>query len=80
VTTSFLQFLQAAGNDLITPAPQHGFSGLKDGDRWCVCAASWRAAAEEGVGCHVFLEGTHARALELVPIELLLEHAIAASA
>lgn len=80
VTTEFLNFLRAAGNDLITPAPQHGFPGLKDGDQWCVCAASWRVAAEEGVGCPVSLEGTHARALEIVPLELLLEHAIAAHA
>ena len=80
VTSQFLAFLQAAGNDLVTPAPEHGFPGLKDGDQWCVCAASWRAAAEEGVGCPVFLEGTHAVALELVPLELLLEHAIATRA
>lgn len=32
VTTDFLRFLKARGNDLMTPAPQHGFPGLKDGD------------------------------------------------
>lgn len=80
VTHEFLRFLRAAGNDLITPAPQHGFPGLTPGDQWCVCAASWRAAAEEGVGCPVHLEGTHEKALEVVSIELLLEHAVAATA
>ena len=43
VTQDFLDYLKGQGNDLITPHPQHGFPGLKPGDQWCVCAASWRA-------------------------------------
>ena len=42
VTTEFLEWLKEAGNDLITPHPEFGFPGLKDGDGWCVCA-SWYA-------------------------------------
>ncbi|MCA9300309.1 MAG: DUF2237 domain-containing protein [Phycisphaerales bacterium] len=80
VTTRFLEFLRAQGNDLMTPAPQHGFAGLTEGDQWCVCAASWMQAFEAEVACPVFLEGTHQRALEIVPIEALLQHAIAAQA
>ena len=32
VTTEFLEWLKEAGNDLITPHPEFGFPGLKDGD------------------------------------------------
>ena len=42
VTDDFLQFALSQGNDLITPAPQFGFPGLKAGDRWCVCAGTGR--------------------------------------
>ena len=44
VTTEFLEWCKEAGNDLITPHPEFGFPGLKDGDGWCVCA-SWYARA-----------------------------------
>ena len=48
VTAEFLAFSKAAGNDLSTPHPEHGFPGLKPGDRWCLCAARWREAFEAG--------------------------------
>lgn len=76
VTEDFLLYLQQRGNDLITPVPQHRFPGLKPGDRWCVCAASWYAAYQAGVACPVHLAATHARALQAVPLDALLEHAI----
>ena len=75
VTTDFLLTLAARGNDLMTAVPQYGFPGLTEGDQWCVCAASWRQAAEQGKGCPVVLESTHAKALEIVPLELLMAHA-----
>ena len=75
VTDAFLEALRQQGNDLITPAPEHGFPGLRAGDSWCVCAGSWRRAAERGQGCPVDLESTHAAALQLVPLELLMAHA-----
>ena len=77
VTKEFLEFIRSKGNDLITPAHQHGFPGLKDGDQWCVCAASWRQAYEVGKACPVVLESTHASALKIVPLEELMELAIA---
>ena len=49
VTAEFLQFARKQGNDLISPAPEYGFPGLKPGDRWCVCAGTWRQAYEAGV-------------------------------
>ena len=38
VDQKFLLFSRAVGNDLITPIPQYGFDGLKEGDKWCLCA------------------------------------------
>ena len=50
VTTEFLEWLKEAGNDLITPHPEFGFPGLKDGDGWCVCASWYARAVEAGKG------------------------------
>ena len=80
VTRPFLEFLAEAGNDLVTPHPAHGFRGLRDGDQWCVCAASWRQAYREGLACPVHLESTHMKALEIIPLEELMELAIAPEA
>lgn len=74
VTQEFLEFLQANGNDLMTPAPQYNFPGLSDGDQWCVCAASWRQAAEAGLACPVVLEATHESALNIVDLAELEKH------
>ena len=76
LTGPFLEYLRDQGNDLITPVPQFRFPGLRAGDQWCVCAASWRQAAEAGVGCPVDLEATHQAALRLVSLELLMAHAV----
>ena len=80
VTQEFLEDLREQGNDLITPAFQHGFPGLRPGDQWCVCAASWRQAFKSDKACPVVLESTHARALEIIPLEELMVHAIAEEA
>ncbi len=77
VTDAFLQFLVEQGNDLVTPVPQYRFAGLKAGDQWCVCAASWRQAHRAGKGCPVVLESTHQAALSIVPLEELMAHAVA---
>ena len=76
VDEAFLQFLQAQGNDLVTPHPEHGFPGLKEGDQWCVCAGSWFQAFHVGKACPVRLESTHASALRIVPLDALLAHAL----
>ncbi len=77
VTQDFLEFLAERGNNLMDPAPQHGFPGLSEGDQWCVCAASWRQAHRAGKGCPVVLESTHEAALRLVPLEELMANALA---
>jgi uncharacterized protein (DUF2237 family) len=76
MTEAFLTFSKARGNDLSTPNPGYAFPGLKPGDRWCVCAARWREAAEAGVAPPVILESTHERALEVIALADLEYHAL----
>ena len=76
MTGEFLEFARAQGNDLITPAPEYGFPGLKPGDRWCVCAGTWREAYEAGVAAPVVLAATHEETLAVVPLAALKEHAL----
>jgi len=79
VTQDFLDFSVSRGNDLVTPVPAHGFPGLKDGDRWCVCVDRWKEALEAGVAPPVVLEATHVSTLEFVNLEELQAHAVEAS-
>jgi uncharacterized protein (DUF2237 family) len=76
VTDRFLEFSASVGNDLSTPRPEWGFAGLRPGDGWCLCAARWLEAAQAGVAPPVRLSATHARALEVVPLEVLRAHAV----
>jgi uncharacterized protein (DUF2237 family) len=76
VTERFLEFSRFRGNDLSTPRPEFGFPGLKPGDRWCLCAARWLEAHTQGMAPRVILQGTHQRALEIVPLALLKEFAL----
>nr|WP_228028551.1 DUF2237 domain-containing protein [Donghicola mangrovi] len=71
MTAEFLAFSKYVGNDLSTPRPEFGFAGLKDGDKWCLCASRFLQAHDEGCAPLVDLEATHQRALEIVPIEVL---------
>jgi uncharacterized protein (DUF2237 family) len=72
-TAEFLAFSRSAGNDLSTPMPHARFPGLKPGDRWCLCAARWLQAYHAGHAPRVNLDATHERALEIIPLEALLE-------
>lgn len=74
VTGQFLAFSKLRGNDLITPMPQHRFSGLEPGDRWCLCALRWREALEAGLAPPVILEATHENALRFVSLAQLEKH------
>lgn len=75
VTEDFLNFALSKGNDLITPAPQFNFPGLKEGDRWCVCAQTWQDAYDSDYACPVVLEATHEETLQIIPLENLREYA-----
>ena len=76
VTTEFLEPQRDIGNDLITAMPMYRFPGLVPGDRWCVTAANWLRAHLDGKAALVVLASTHERALEIVPLEVLKEHAV----
>jgi len=76
MTTEFLEHQRSVGNDLSTPRPEWHFPGLHPGDRWCVVAGRWRQAYDDGAAAPVVLASTNARALEVVPIELLLDHSV----
>ncbi|CAF3477743.1 unnamed protein product [Rotaria socialis] len=43
MTSEFLEYSRSRGNDLSTPRKSTQFSGLRDDDRWCLCAASMQA-------------------------------------
>jgi uncharacterized protein (DUF2237 family) len=74
MTAEFLAFSAAHGNDL--SSSNFGFPGLVPGDRWCLCASRWQEAFEAGAAPPVFLQGTHARALEWCSLEDLRAHAV----
>ncbi len=76
VSAEFLAHQQSIGNDLSTPRPEYGFQGLVPGVRWCVTAPHWLRAYEDGAASFVVLAATSMRALELVPLEALREHAV----
>jgi uncharacterized protein (DUF2237 family) len=76
VTREFLDHQVSIGNDLVTPAPAYGFPGLVPGDRWCVTARNWLRAYRDGMAAPVVLASTHERALDIVEIFALREHAV----
>jgi uncharacterized protein (DUF2237 family) len=76
MSAEFLEHQRSIGNDLSTPVPQFRFPGLVPGDRWCVTARNWLRAHYDGVAAPVVLASTHERALDIVPLEILQEHAV----
>ena len=76
LTADFLAFSKSRGNDLSTQRPEFGFPGLQPGQRWCLCAARWLEAYRAGKAPHVSLNGSNQAALEIVPLELLKQHAM----
>ena len=75
MTAEFLAYSKSVGNDLSTPRPEYLFPGLKPGDSWCLCAGRFLQAADEGAAPRIRLDATHRKALEIVPLEVLMEHA-----
>ena len=75
LTAEFLAMSKYLGNDLSTPQPAYGFAGLKAGQRWCLCASRFLQAHQEGAAPKVNLAATHARTLDIVPLELLRRYA-----
>jgi uncharacterized protein (DUF2237 family) len=75
VTEAFLSYSRAQGNDLSTPAPEYRFPGLRPGDCWCVCARRWLEAYDDGMAPPVKLEASEQSTLEVIPLEVLQQHA-----
>jgi uncharacterized protein (DUF2237 family) len=76
ISKEFLEYSRFKGNDLSTPVPDFGFPGLKPGDNWCLCAARWLEAHEHNMAPRVYLQRTHKKALDIVPLKLLSGYAI----
>jgi len=74
MTAEFLAYSKYVGNDLSTPRPEFNFAGLNPGDQWCLCAARFLQAHDEGCAPKVNLAATHLRALDVVPMRILQEH------
>lgn len=77
MTEAFLVFSLERGNDLSTPRPEFGFSGLSAGDRWCLCLLRWKEALRAGCAPSVVLESCDESCLEHVSLEDLMHHAVA---
>lgn len=76
VTQSFLEYSFSRGNDLITPRPEYGFEGLKEGDKWCVCAARWLEAFKAEKAPFIDPEATNEKAAEIIPMDLLIKFSL----
>jgi uncharacterized protein (DUF2237 family) len=76
VSAEFLAHQAKIGNDLSTPRPEYRFPGLRPGDRWCVVATRWLQAHQDGLAAPVVLAATHARALDVIPLEVLRTYAV----
>jgi len=76
MTAEFLAYSKYVGNDLSTPMPEYGFAGLTPGDQWCLCAGRFLQAHDEGCAPKVRLAATHRLALDIVPLDVLRQHAL----
>ena len=74
VDDKFLQFSKSKGNNLSTSMPEHGFTGLKAGDKWCLCALRWKEALINNVAPKVLLEATNERTLNVINMQDLIRH------
>lgn len=75
-TKEFLAFSKSVGNDLSTPMPEYNFPGLNDGDIWCLCAQRWAQAYNAGKAPQLFLQATHEKTLDFIPLDILRLYAI----
>ena len=70
LTSSFLDWTRSQGTDLRK-------SGIKEGDRLCGYARTWKAALDSGIEDvpRVKLEATHHHALDVVGLDVLKRYA-----
>ena len=75
MTDEFLKFSASKGNELITPVSFYQFSGLKEGDKWCLCVKRWIEAEKAGKAPKIILAATHEKTLEYTSLHLLVKYA-----
>ena len=76
VSNKFLNFSLSKGNDLVTPKKEFNFSGLIDGDRWCLCVDRWIEAYQNECAPRIVLEATNIDVLKKIDIEILKKFAL----
>ena len=74
VSDEFLAFSKSRGNDLSTSVPEFGFTGLKAGDKWCLCALRWKEALINNVAPKLILEATNEKTLSVIKMEDLIQN------
>jgi uncharacterized protein (DUF2237 family) len=74
-TQDFLTFSKTIGNDLSTPIPAYAFPGVKPGEKWCLCALRFKEAYDNNAAPKVLLEATNEKTLDIIPMDVLIEHA-----
>ncbi|OUW59316.1 MAG: hypothetical protein CBD59_00975 [Alphaproteobacteria bacterium TMED199] len=76
MTETFLTFSKSVGNDLSAPIPEYNFKGLREGDRWCLCASRWQEAFEAGNAPKVILRSTNIATISVVKLEDLKKYSV----
>ena len=69
--SEFLAYSKYVGNDLSSPRPELKFPGLKPGDLWCLCAARFLQAHQEGCAPKLNLRATNEKAINIIPLTVL---------
>ena len=75
VDKEFLKFTKSKGNNLSTPSGP-SFPGLKENDKWCLCALRWKEAQENGKAPKLDLKATNKKALEYIDMKMLENYKI----
>lgn len=75
-TDEFLAYSKSVGNDLSTPVLEYHFPGLNEGDIWCLCAQRWAQAYNAGKAPKLFLQATHEKTLDYIPLDVMRAFAI----
>ncbi len=76
MTKDFLIYTKKVGNDLSTPIPEYNFSGLKEGDLWCLCASRWKEAFDAGMAPKIKLKSTNITTLSIIDLEILKKFSV----
>ena len=76
MTEEFLNYSKQQGNDLTTPIPEFNFQGLKEGDKWCLCAARWKEAYDSGCAPMIDADATSIHATKFADKKILLQYSI----